>query len=62
MPHDPGRIERALDRAGSIVLDEARSSLYVLIVGAPLLALAFLGFGGARVRRRRTEERLLSTS
>ena len=62
VPHQPNRIQRALDRSGSILLDEVKVVLYVLIVGAPLLALAFLAFGGARVRRRRTEERLLSTS
>ena len=60
--HSPGRIERALDRSGSILLDELKVGVYVLIVGAPLLTLAVLGLGGARVRRRRTEERLLSTS
>jgi hypothetical protein len=60
--HSPGRIERALDRSGSILLDELKVAVYVLIVGAPLLLLAVLGLGGARVRRRRTEERLLSTS
>jgi hypothetical protein len=62
VPHDPNRIERALDRSGSILLDEVKVVLYVLIVGAPLLALAFLAFGGAKLRRRRTEERLLATS
>jgi Domain of unknown function (DUF4349) len=62
VPHEPGRIERALDRSGSILLDELKVVVYVLIVGAPLLALAFLLFGGAKVRRRRAEERLLSTS
>jgi hypothetical protein len=62
VPHDPNRIERALDRSGSILLDEVKVVLYALVVGAPLFALAFLAFGGARFRRRRTEERLLSTS
>jgi hypothetical protein len=33
----------------------------VLIVGAPIFLLAALAFGGVRVRRRRTEARLLST-
>jgi hypothetical protein len=62
VPHQRGRIERALDRSGSILLDELKVVVYVLIVGAPLLALACLGLGGAKVRRRRAEERLLSTS
>jgi hypothetical protein len=62
VPHDPGRIGRALDRSGSILLDEAKVAVYVLIVGAPLFALLALGIGSLRVRRRRTETRLLSTS
>jgi hypothetical protein len=62
VPHDPGRLGRALDRSGSILLDEAKVVLYVLIVGAPLFALLALGLGSLRLRRRRTEARLLSTS
>jgi Domain of unknown function (DUF4349) len=61
VPHDAGRLGRALDRAGSILLDEAKVVAYVLIVGAPLFALLALVFGSLRVRRRRTEARLLST-
>ena len=60
VPHDPGRIERALDRSGSILLDEAKVVVYALVVGAPLLLLAALGLGGARVLRRRSETRLLA--
>jgi uncharacterized protein DUF4349 len=59
-PHDPGRIGRALDRSGSILLDEVKVVVYVLIVGAPLLALAALGLGALRLYRRRTATRLLS--
>jgi uncharacterized protein DUF4349 len=62
VPHDPGRIGRALDRSGSILLDEVKVVVYVLIVGAPLLVLAALGLGAARARRRRMESRLLSAS
>ena len=61
VPHDPGRLGRALDRSGSILLDEAKVVVYVLIVGAPLFALLALGLGSLRVRRRPTEARLLST-
>jgi hypothetical protein len=61
-PPEPGRIGRALHRSGSILLDEMKVLVYVLIVGAPLLALAGLAAGAARIRRRRTEARLLSTS
>jgi len=62
VPSDPGRIGRALDRSGSILLDEVKVVVYVLVVGAPLLALAALVLGGSHLRRRRTESRLLSTS
>jgi len=62
VPHDPGRIGRALDRAGSILVDEAKVVLYVLIVGAPFFVLAALSFGALHARRRRNESRLLSTS
>jgi hypothetical protein len=61
-PHEQGRIGRAFDRAGSILLDELKVLVYVLVVGAPVLALAVLALAGARIRRRRTEARLLSTS
>jgi uncharacterized protein DUF4349 len=61
VPHHPGKIGRALDRAGSILLDELKVALYVLIVGAPLLALAALLLGGVRIRRRRDEARLLAS-
>jgi len=60
VPHEAGRIGRALHRSGSILLDELKVVLYVLIVGAPLLALAALGMGAARISRRRVEARLLS--
>jgi Domain of unknown function (DUF4349) len=62
VPHQPNRIDRALDRAGSILLDEVKVLLYVLIVGAPLFALAALLFGGVRLRRRRDEARLLASA
>jgi hypothetical protein len=60
--HRPGRIGRALDRSGSILLEEAKAAVYVLVVGAPLGLLAALGLAASRLRRRRTEARLLSTS
>jgi hypothetical protein len=62
VPASPGRIERALDRAGSILLDEAKVLLYVVIVGAPFLALALLAYGAVRLRRRRDEARLLASA
>ena len=62
VPTDPGRIGRALHRSGQILADEAKVLVYVLIVGAPFFVLGAFAFGGMRVRRRRSEERLLSTS
>jgi hypothetical protein len=62
VPHEPGRIGRALHRSGVILVDELKVAVYVLIVGAPFFVLAALALGGVRVRRRRTEARLLSAS
>ena len=61
VPSDPNRIRRALDRSGSILLDEVEVLVYVLLIGAPFVALAAFGLATLRVRRRRTETRLLST-
>ena len=62
VPHEPGRIGRALHRSGQIVADEAKVLVYVLVVGAPFFVLGALALGGLGVRRRRREERLLATS
>ncbi len=59
-PHHPGRLERGLDRVGSILSTELIVLLYVLIVGVPLAIVAALTLGAARLQRRRAEERLLS--
>ena len=61
-PGGPGRIGRALHRSGEILADEAKVLVYVLVVGAPFLVLGGLALAGLRVRRRRDEARLLSTS
>lgn len=60
VPHDPGRLERALDRAASILLDELQVLVYALIVGAPLLALLAVAVIGSRTWRRRADARLLA--
>ena len=39
VPHEPSRIGRALHRSGQILVDEAKVLVYVLVVGAPFLAL-----------------------
>ena len=62
VPSDPGRFGRALHRSGQILADEAKVLVYMLIVGAPFFVLAALAFAGARLRRRQSETRLLSTS
>jgi hypothetical protein len=62
VPHEPGRIGRALHRSGQVLADEAKVLVYVLVVGAPFFALAALAAVGLRARRRRGEARLLATS
>lgn len=55
----PGRIERAVDDAGSVLAKELAFGLYVLIVASPFLLLAALAIVGARAGRRRADQRLL---
>ena len=55
----PGRIERALDDAGSLLAKEVAFGLYALIVASPFLLLLALAIVGARVGRRRADQRLL---
>lgn len=55
----PGRIERALDDAGSLLAKEVAFGLYALIVASPFLLLLSLAIVGARVGRRRADQRLL---
>jgi hypothetical protein len=62
VPHEPGRIGRALHRSGQILAEEGKVLVYVLVVGAPFFVLGAVAIGGLSVRRRRREERLLATS
>jgi hypothetical protein len=55
----PGRIERAVDDAGSVLAKEVAFGLYALIVASPFLVLIALGVVGARAGRRRADQRLL---
>jgi hypothetical protein len=55
----PGRIERAVDDAGSVLAKEVAFGLYALIVASPFLLLIALAVAGARVGRRRADQRLL---
>jgi hypothetical protein len=55
----PGRIERAVDDAGSVLAKEVAFGLYALIVASPFLLLTVLAIAGARAGRRRADQRLL---
>jgi hypothetical protein len=55
----PGRIERAVDDAGSVLAKEVAFGLYALIVASPFLLLIGLAVAGARAGRRRADQRLL---
>ena len=55
----PGRIERTLDDAGSVLLRELEILLYALVVAGPLLLLGGAGIATARAARRRSDRRLL---
>ena len=58
-PAPPGRIERALDDAGGILVKELAWTLYVLIVAAPFVFLLLLAAAGGRYATRRADQRLL---
>jgi hypothetical protein len=60
VPHDPSRIGQAFHRSGQILVDEAKVLVYVLVLGAPLLALLALAAVVSRTWRRRAEAHLLS--
>ena len=55
----PGRIERAVDDAGSVLAKEVAFGLYALIVASPFLLLIAFAIVGARAGRRRADQRLL---
>jgi uncharacterized protein DUF4349 len=54
-----GRFDRTMDEAGSVLAREGEILLYALIVTGPLLLLGGLAILGARVQRRRADQRLL---
>jgi Domain of unknown function (DUF4349) len=56
---EAGRIERALDDAGSVLAKEVAFGLYALIVALPFVVLVALAVAGARAGRRRSDQRLL---
>ncbi len=55
----PGRFDRTLDDAGSVLARELEILLYVLVVGGPLLAIGGIAHVAARTQRRRSDQRLL---
>jgi hypothetical protein len=61
-PHRPGRIQRGLDDAGTLLAKEVAVLLYGLVVVAPFLLIAAALLLAARAQRRRTDRRLLARS
>jgi hypothetical protein len=59
-PSKPGRVGQALDDIGRVLVVEAEILLYVLLIGAPFVALALLVWVTRRSCRRRSEEQLLA--
>jgi hypothetical protein len=55
----PGRFERTLDDAGSVLAREGEILLYALVVIGPLLALGGVAIAAGRAQRRRSDQRLL---
>jgi hypothetical protein len=56
----PGRFDRFLDDAGSILATELVWLLYALVVAGPFVLLAIAAFVAERARRRRAADALLS--
>lgn len=55
----PGRFDRTLDDAGSVLLRELEILLYALVVAGPLLLLGGVGIAAGHAQRRRSDRRLL---
>jgi len=55
----PGRIERALNDAGSVLVREVAWAIYLLVIAAPILLIAGLLVAGVRLARRRSDRVLL---
>jgi hypothetical protein len=60
VPSKPGRIGQALHNIGRVLVTEAEILIYVLLIGAPFVALAALLWASRRTLRRRSEEQLLA--
>ena len=59
VPTQPGRIQRALERAADVLAAETVAVVYAAVVAAPFILLGIVLFGVARMMRRRSEERLM---
>ena len=55
----PGRVERAVRNAGTVLAKEVAALVYVLIVVSPLLLLGAAALVATRAHRRRFDQRLL---
>jgi Domain of unknown function (DUF4349) len=60
VPSKPGRIGQALHNIGRVLVTEAEVLIYILLIGAPFIALAALLWASRRTLRRRSEEQLLA--
>jgi hypothetical protein len=58
----PGRFDRTLDDAGSVLAREVEILLYALVVVGPLLVLGGVAVALGRAQRRRSDRRLLERS
>ena len=61
-PHHESRISQVLGDAAGILALELAFGLYALIVAAPIALIALLAFLGARLARRRADDRLLGST
>ena len=59
VPTEPGRIQRALERAADVLAAETVAVVYAAVVAAPFILLGVVLAIGVRAARRRSDRRLL---
>jgi hypothetical protein len=59
VPTEPGRIQRALERAADVLAAETVAIVYAAVVAAPFILLGLVVVIAARAARRRSDRRLL---